>query len=235
MPAGGRFLRDVTPLSLGTDSEVPPSMSVIIPRNTLIPASKTVTYSTTKDNQTSITIQIRQGESSNAHENFLVGKFELSGFFKSPKGVPWIDVTFAIDENGILIATAVDKTSGTANSIKIDKRNGRLKKEKIDQLIKDGKQIQKALEMQTKAEKAALALEDEVFSIKRKLDTRQFGDDESKTKISKKCDELLSWVEDNRTKDESVYQKKKLEIREYIQQYKRRNSTVEQQSKKSPK
>lgn len=113
MPAGGRFLRDVTPLSLGTDSEVPPSMSVIIPRNTLIPASKTVTYSTTKDNQTSITIQIRQGESSNAHENFLVGKFELSGFFKSPKGVPWIDVTFAIDENGILIATAVDKTSGT--------------------------------------------------------------------------------------------------------------------------
>lgn len=216
MPVGGRYLRDVTPLSLGTDSEIPPTMSVIIPRNTLIPAEKTVTFSTTQDNQTSITIQIRQGESLNAHENFLVGKFELTGFFMSPKGVPWIDVTFAIDENGILIASAVDKTSGNRNSIKIDKCTGRLKKEKIDQLIKEGKRIQKEMEMQMKAKRASIALEEEVFSIKRKLDTRKFGD-ESKSKVLKKCDELLLWIEDNKTESESVYQQKKKEIREFTQ------------------
>ncbi|XP_037034629.1 heat shock cognate 71 kDa protein-like [Bradysia coprophila] len=231
MHVGGCFLRDVTPLSLGTDSEIPPTMSVIIPRNTLIPAEKTVTFSTIKDDQTSITIQIRQGESSYAHENYLVGKFELTGFFKSPKGVPWIDVTFAIDENGILTASAVDKTSGTSNSIKIDKCTGRLKKEKIDQLIKEGQIIQKEMEMQTKAKKAAIALEDEIFAIKRKLDTRQF-EDESKSKVLKRCDELLLWVEDNKTAAESVYREKKREIRDYAKNKSRSSSKSQDRDKK---
>lgn len=228
LPLGGRFLRDVTPLSLGTDSEIPPTMSVIIPRNTIIPAERTVTYSTVKDDQTSIQIQIRQGESAYAHENFLIGKFEMTGFPIAPRGVPWIDVTFGINENGILTATAVDKTTGSTNSIKIDKCTGRLKKERIEELIKEAKNYRRENERQTKAKKAAIALEDECFVIKRKFEQSK-ENSSSKSKILKKCNELLLWVEDHRTERESVYRDRKKEIRDYSQ------TIMEEQNNKKQK
>lgn len=219
VPVGGRILRDVTPLSLGTDSEIPPSMSVIIPRNTLIPTAKTVTYSTVKDYQEQIFIQIRQGESSNAHENYLIGKFELKGFPICKKGEPWIDVTFGINENGILTATAVDKTTGSTNSIEIDKCSGRLKKETIDELIKEAKSYQRANKKAAYAKQAAIALETECFSIKRKLNECELDetDETQKSKVLKKVDEVLSWIEDNSTQSESVYRGRKKEIKEYAQ------------------
>lgn len=216
MPVGGRVLRDVTSLSLGTDSELPPTMSVIIPRNTLIPATKTVTYSTVKDYQRSIFIQIRQGESSNARENYLIGKFELTGFPISPKGQPWIDLTFGIDENGILSATAVDKTTGSTNGLKIDKCTGRLKKEKIDELIKETKSYQRQNQKATYAKRAAIALEDECFSIKRKFEDHHL-EDRKKSKIIAKVNEIISWIEDHRTESESVYRERKKEVRQYTQ------------------
>lgn len=216
VPVGGRILRDVTPLSLGTDSELPPTMSVIIPRNTLIPTAKTVTYSTVKDYQKNIYIQIRQGESSNAHENYLIGKFELTGFPLCRKGEPWIDVTFGINENGILTASAVDKTTGSTNSIKIDKCSGRLKKEKIDELIKEAKSYQRANQKTAYAKQAAIALEAECFSIKRKLNDHELGETQ-KSKVIKKVDEILSWIDDNPTESESVYRGRKKEIKEYSQ------------------
>lgn len=217
LPVGGRQLRDVTPLSLGTDSEIPPTMSVIIPRNSLIPVEKTVTYSTVQDDQTSIYIQIRQGESLNANENYLIGKFELTGFPKTLKGIPWIDVTFKIDHNGVLISTAVDKTTGNTNSITVDKCTGRLKKEKIDELIKEAKSYVRDNQRTTKAKRAAIALEEECFSLKRKYENSIQLDKSQKAKIMKRIDDTLLWVEDNRTETESVYQARKKEVKEYTQ------------------
>ncbi|KAK3151210.1 hypothetical protein QOZ80_3AG0243070 [Eleusine coracana subsp. coracana] len=91
------LLRDVTPLSLGIETGYDYVMSVVIPRNTNIPSKKTKNFTTNKDNQITVPILVYEGESACTKDNYLLGKFELSGILPEPKGVPSIDVTFDID------------------------------------------------------------------------------------------------------------------------------------------
>lgn len=216
---GGRTLRDVTPLSLGTDSEFHPTMSVIIPRNTVIPVTKTVAYSTIIDNQSFISIEIRQGESSNISENCFLGKFYLTDFVQGARGEPWIDVTFEIDSNGILKVTARDKTTGSAESVTINKVAGRMRKDQIDKIIEENKNLRKEMEKKKKAKRASVSLENECFEIKRKCEKHlSEAQSDEKSKLFKKCDDLLNWVEDHKSETEEVYNGHKKEIRKYAQQ-----------------
>lgn len=215
---GGRLLRDVTPLSLGTDSELYPSMSVIIPRNTVIPVKKTVTYSTTTDFQNFISIEIRQGENKNINENCLLGKFYLREFAEAPKGVPWIDVTFEIDSNGIITVTARDKTTGSEESVKIDKVSGRMRKDEIDKIIEENKNLRKEMDKLKKAKRASVSLENECFEIKRKCE-RHLSEAPLKEKeiLLKMTEDILVWVEDHKCEKEEAYHKRKKDIRSYAQ------------------
>ncbi|KAJ1443172.1 Heat shock protein 70 family [Sesbania bispinosa] len=128
-------LLDVTPLSLGISirGDV---MSVVIPRNTTIPVKKTKEYVTVEDNQTSVLIEVYEGERARASDNNLLGSFLLSGIPPAPRGHPH-DVCFAIDENGILNVSAMEKTTGNSNEITIINDKERLSTEEIERLIQE--------------------------------------------------------------------------------------------------
>ncbi|MBD1913008.1 MULTISPECIES: molecular chaperone DnaK [unclassified Leptolyngbya] len=117
------LLLDVTPLSLGIETlgEV---FTKIIERNTTIPTSKTQTFSTATDGQTSVEIHVLQGERAMAKDNKSLGKFQLTGIPPAPRGVPQIEVSFEIDANGILQVGARDKGTGRAQSIRITNTGG---------------------------------------------------------------------------------------------------------------
>ena len=94
-------------------------MTKTIDRNTTIPTSKTEVYSTAADNQTSVEINVLQGEREMAADNKSLGKFTLTGIPAAPRGVPQIEVTFDIDANGIVKVTAKDKATGKSQQITI--------------------------------------------------------------------------------------------------------------------
>ncbi len=113
------ILVDVTPLSLGTEVQ-DGSTSVIIKRNTPIPITKSDNYTTVFDNQTSVNVNVVQGERRMAVDNTKLGSFILDGIPPLPKGVPQIEITYEIDSDGILNASAVEKSTGKKQAIRIE-------------------------------------------------------------------------------------------------------------------
>lgn len=129
------LLLDVIPLSLGLET-LGGVFTKIIERNTTIPTSRSQTFSTAVDNQTSVEIHVLQGERAMAQDNKSLGKFILSDIPPAPKGIPQIEVSFDIDANGILNVVAEDKTSGKAQSIKITNTGG-LSSAEIEKMRQD--------------------------------------------------------------------------------------------------
>ena len=131
----GILLLDVTPLSLGVET-MGGVMTKMIDRNTTIPTSKTEVYSTAADNQTSVEINVLQGEREMAADNKSLGKFNLSGIPAARRGVPQIEVTFDIDANGIVKVSAKDKGTGKEQQITISGSTA-LSDEEVDRMVKD--------------------------------------------------------------------------------------------------
>src|SRR6202163_2557753 len=129
------LLLDVTPLSLGVETQGG-VMTVLIPRNTTIPTSKTETFSTAADAQTSVEVHVLQGERPLASENKSLGRFMLDGILPAPRGAPQIDVTFDIDANGILHVTAKDKATGKEQRVVIQSSSG-LTEAEIQKMVRD--------------------------------------------------------------------------------------------------
>ncbi len=131
----GILLLDVTPLSLGVET-MGGVMTKMIDRNTTIPTSKTEVYSTAADNQTSVEINVLQGEREFARDNKSLGKFQLTGIPAARRGVPQIEVTFDIDANGIVKVTAKDKATGKSQQITISGSTA-LSDDEVDRMVKD--------------------------------------------------------------------------------------------------
>ena len=131
----GILLLDVTPLSLGVET-MGGIMTKMIDRNTTIPTSKTEIYSTAADNQTSVEINVLQGERELARDNKSLGKFQLTGIPAARRGVPQIEVTFDIDANGIVKVSAKDKGTGKEQQITISGSTA-LSDEEVDRMVKD--------------------------------------------------------------------------------------------------
>jgi len=129
------LLLDVTPLSLGIETLGGVS-TVLIPKNTTVPVSKSQIFSTAADNQSSVEIHVIQGERPMAADNKTLGRFILDGIPPAPRGVPQIEVTFDIDANGILNVSAKDKATGKVQSIRIEGSTG-LSKEEIEKMKKE--------------------------------------------------------------------------------------------------
>ncbi|OHA20854.1 MAG: molecular chaperone DnaK [Candidatus Taylorbacteria bacterium RIFCSPHIGHO2_01_FULL_51_15] len=129
------LLLDVIPLSLGIET-LGGVATKLIEKNTTIPTSRSQTFSTAADNQTSVEIHIVQGERPMTADNKSLGRFVLEGIPPAPRGMPQVEVTFDVDANGILSVKAKDKTSGKEQSIRIEARSG-LSKEDIEKMKKD--------------------------------------------------------------------------------------------------
>jgi molecular chaperone DnaK len=152
------LLLDVTPLSLGVET-LGGVMTKLIERNTTIPTSKKEVFSTASDSQTSVTIHVLQGEREFANDNRSLGRFDLTGIPPAPRGMPQIEVEFAIDANGILSVTATDRATGKKQEIKITGSSG-LSKDEIERMKREAE-----------ANSAADKLKRELIDLKNQADS----------------------------------------------------------------
>ena len=129
------LLLDVTPLSLGIET-LGGVATKLIEKNTTIPTKKSQVFSTAEDNQAAVTIRVVQGEREMANDNKMLGNFNLEGIAPAPRGVPQIEVTFAIDANGIVSVSAKDKGTGKEQKITI-KADGGLSEDEINKMVKE--------------------------------------------------------------------------------------------------
>ena len=189
-------LIDVVPLSLGIET-LGGMFTKMIDRNTPIPTSKTQIFTTTADNQTSVEIHILQGERPLAEDNLSLGRFILDGIAPAPRGVPQIEVTYAIDENGILHVTAKDKVTGkeqhitVMNSKKLSKEELRKMKVQVEEFVEQDRK--KSEEIETKNNGDTL-----VYSGRKFLkDYSKKIKPEDKTELETAINELEQAVKDN--------------------------------------
>jgi len=129
------LLLDVTPLSLGIET-LGGVMTLLIPRNTTIPAKKSEIFSTATDNQTSVEVHVLQGERSLARDNRTLGRFHLTGLPPARRGLPQVEVTFDLDANGIVNVMAKDKATGKEQTITISGASG-LNKDEVNRMVKE--------------------------------------------------------------------------------------------------
>ena len=174
-------LLDVTPLSLGIEVQGG-MMAKLIDANTTIPTSKTETFSTAADNQTSVNIVIAQGERARIQDNKIIGQFILDGIMPAPRGVPQIDVTFDIDASGIVTVSAKDKATGKEQKVTIQNSTS-LSKEEIERIKADA-ELHKAEDEAKKKEMSIInSTESKVYGIENALKSAgdKVSEDDKKT------------------------------------------------------
>jgi len=157
-------LMDVTPLSLGLET-LGDVCDVVIPRNTNIPTQESRIYSTASDMQTTVEINVLQGERARASQNKSLGRFHLTGIPPAPRGVPQIEVAFDIDANGILHVSAQDKATGKEQDITIT-GSGQLSDDQVKQMVQEAreheeedKKFRELAETRNQADQVAYQLE----------------------------------------------------------------------------
>ncbi|VDK40940.1 unnamed protein product [Taenia asiatica] len=207
-------LLEVTPLSLGTGVR-DDMVSTVVKRNTQIPTEQTKYFTTNSDNQQHVWVQVFEGERPRTSDNNLLGKFILSGISPAPRGVPQIGVTFSINENGILHVSAVDKSSGNANSIKITNYKGRLSEDDIERMLKDAEKFRLEDEKERSRMAAKNDLMDYVYSTKSALEKKEMKQktlEEHRRNALAMCEEVIKWMDTKKQATKEDYEQMRTKV-----------------------
>lgn len=208
------ILLDVTSLSLGTETQGG-IMTTVIKRNTRIPVKATKEFHTIKDQQTSVTVKIYEGERALTKDNHFLGKFEISGLTPRPPGDTTIVETFTIDPNGILTVTACEKSNfGNVKKCVITNDKNRFTSQQINRMIVAAEKYRFEDERAKEVIEARNALEFYCFKMKAKADgeLRPILSASESALLVDSCNEVLEWIEANKFLEREKYQQRLVKL-----------------------
>jgi len=189
------LLLDVTPLSLGIETQGG-VMTVLIERNTTIPANKTQIFSTAADNQTAVTVHVLQGERKMAGDNRTLATFNLEDIPPAPRGVPQIEVKFDIDANGIINVTATDKATNKEQTVEIKGGSG-LSDAEVDNLVKEAEAAKADDEAKAKVVETRNAVDTMCYQMEKQISENEDKfDDESKAAVRSAIEQAKEVIKD---------------------------------------
>jgi len=215
---GDLLLLDVNPLSLGIEISGG-IMSKIIDKNTKIPVKKTQRFSTFKDNQIGVTIQVFEGERYKTEDNHKLGEFYLSGIPLAPRGIPQIDVTFHLDTNGILSVTAEECLTKVTKQIAITNDKGRLTKNEIERMINESEKFKEDDIQLKESIEAKNNLENYIFGLRTYITNQQLKEKIQLNEIKIIEDTIQDgfiWLDYNTNNTKQIYDDKQKEYEKII-------------------
>ena len=199
----GILLLDVTPLTLGVETEGGVSTKMI-ERNTTIPTRRSEIFTTAADSQPEVEIHVLQGERTMANDNKSLGRFKLPGIAPAPRGVPQIEVTFDIDANGIVSVSAKDLGTGQTQQVTITGGTA-LSDDDIDQMVKDAESHAKDDAERKEVVEARNQADHSVYQIEKQL--AEHGDkltDEERKPLDEKIAEIRTLLANEGTESEAL-------------------------------
>jgi heat shock protein 1/8 len=208
-------LLDIIPLSLGVET-IGGVMNVLIPRNSIIPIKRKRKYTTDSDNETSVKVKVYEGERKLTKDNFMVGEFTLTGIDEGPRGYAQIEITFAVDINGIISVTAQDlRNVDNKKTININSNKGRLTAEEIKELILEAKNFEIKDKIEKEKKQLYYEIEDLCSNIKTNICDENFKlKEKDKLMIAEDIKKIYEWLEEknymDRTKKEYLKVLKKI-------------------------
>lgn len=192
------LLLDVCPISVGIET-MGGVFTKLVEANTTIPCTKKETFSTASDNQTTVTVNVLQGERPMAKDNKSLGQFNLDGIMPAPRGIPQIEVSFDIDANGILKVSAKDKATGKEQSIRIEGSNN-LSEDEINRMKAEAEKFAEADKKEREIADTVNKGDQIVFAQEKMIDEQKENlKDDEKNKLKGFIDEMKQAVKDRNT------------------------------------